>query len=235
MKPDLVVFDMAGTTVHDNDNVHYALMEAMMTEHIEVSRDEVNEVMGYPKPFAIKELLKLKVADKSLITTAFIDRIHDRFVNMMVDFYTTDPVVKEKPGASDIFIKLKECGILVGIDTGFDRAIANAIIQRLGWEQNNLIDASITSDEVKNGRPHADMILALMKKLNIKDARKVAKVGDTASDMKQGDLAGCGWIIGVTTGAFTRDELEREFHTHMIDQLKELEDIFSLRLTPTNM
>ena len=46
----LVVFDMAGTTIEDDDFVHQSLMEAMDEEKIYVSRDEVNEVMGYPKP-----------------------------------------------------------------------------------------------------------------------------------------------------------------------------------------
>jgi phosphoglycolate phosphatase-like HAD superfamily hydrolase len=44
-----------------------------------------------------------------------------------------------------------------------------------------------------------------MELAGVTDARKVAKVGDTISDLQEGDAAGCGWIIGVTTGAFSRE------------------------------
>src|SRR5262249_32592427 len=54
---ELVVFDMAGTTVYDGDAVHQCLADALFNvARLRVSRDQVNSVMGIPKPLAIASL-----------------------------------------------------------------------------------------------------------------------------------------------------------------------------------
>ncbi len=67
---------------------------------------------------------------------------------------------------------LKRSGIRVALDTGFNRSITQVILDRLGWSQSRLIDATICSDEVRRGRPHPDMIQALMARLGVGDARR---------------------------------------------------------------
>ena len=64
-----------------------------------------------------------------------------------------------------------------------------------------LIDVTVTSDEVKRGRPQPDMVFKAMQELGLKDAKRVAKVGDTPSDLEEGVNAGCGAVIGVTAGS----------------------------------
>jgi len=54
------------------------------------------------------------------------------------------------------------------------------------------------------------------------DAAWVAKVGDTPADLQEGDAAGCGLIVGVTSGSHSEDELARYPHTHLIDSLVDL-------------
>jgi len=223
----LVVFDMAGTTVEDQDFVHLALMEAMSEEQIDVSRNEVNDVMGYPKPVAISRLLRLKKGAEYKIRNAYINKIHDLFVDKMVEFYQSDPRVKEKEGTGNIFRLLRQYGIKVAIDTGFNRRIADAIINRLHWH-TDLVDASVTSDEVSNGRPYPDMIFKAMELTGVHDVRQVAKVGDTASDLLQGESAGCSYVIGVTTGAFDVATLKTYYHTHLIEKLAQLKSVLEL-------
>jgi phosphoglycolate phosphatase-like HAD superfamily hydrolase len=54
----LVVFDMAGTTVHDDDAVNVCLRQALNAgAGVEADRESVNRVMGEPKPVAIAKLL----------------------------------------------------------------------------------------------------------------------------------------------------------------------------------
>lgn len=223
MMIELVVFDLAGTTVHDNQDVHKVLQTALREFNVEISIEEANQVMGIPKPVAIRQLLESKKAQD--ISEQIIDSIHNHFVNVMINFYMTDPEVKEKEGASELFTLLKEMGIKVIVDTGFDRPITNSILQRLGWLDKKLIDGSVCSDEVEKGRPHPDMIFKAMQLAGIYDIKKVAKVGDTASDMQEGTNAGCSLVIGITSGAFTREALLREPHTHLIDSLGALPEI----------
>lgn len=224
----LVVFDMAGTTVKDNDNVHYFLQKAFEKEGMAISREEANDVMGYPKPKAIKSLLEVKLKDQSLITEAYIKHIHNHFLTGMLKYYEENPDIGEKTGVSETFRILKSHGIKIAIDTGFDRQIANTILERVKWLENDLIDFSITSDEVENGRPYPDMIFKAMEMTGVQNADEVAKVGDTISDIQQGKKAGCKFVIGVTTGAYKEEELLTEQPTHLIAELPEVLKILQI-------
>jgi phosphonatase-like hydrolase len=225
-KVEIVVFDLAGTTVYDNKDVHKVLQYALKKEGVEITIEEANSVMGIPKPDAIKQLLEEK--KYQLITGELIDSIHQSFVAKMVDFYKTDLQVSEKEGVSTTFKKLKEAGIKVAIDTGFDRIITNVVLERMGWVKKNLIDVSVTSDEVERGRPFPDLIYKVMELTGVTDAKLIAKVGDTASDLHEGTSAGCGFVIGITSGAFTREQLEWEPHTHLVDHIPEILNVLEI-------
>ena len=225
--PKLVVFDLAGTTVDGADQVPHFLQKALADYGVDIPFADANERMGLPKPVAIRELLEIHALPPTT-TDDLVSRIHRRFVQDMTDYYQNSPDVKEKEGTSETFAFLKKHNIRVAVDTGFDRQITDAILERLCWRARNLIDTSVTSDEVENGRPHPDMILKAMQLTGIAEVTEVAKVGDTASDMQQGRSAGCRWVIGVTTGAYTAEELQKEPHTHLIQKLAELPAIFGL-------
>lgn len=221
----LIILDMAGTTVHDEDYVNIALQQALFEEGVRCTRDEINDVMGMSKPVAIKLLLEKKLEDKSVINYDYINKLHLSFQNKMVIFYQNSPHIKEISGVSEAFRKLKKQKIKIAIDTGFDRKIANVILNRLGWESNGLIDLSVTSDEVENGRPHPDMVYKAMLLLGIKDSKQVAKVGDTPADLNEGNSAGCGLNIGVLSGASKQEELQKHPHTHIIKSVKYLPEL----------
>lgn len=222
----LVVFDMAGTTVAGHHEVHHALQQALAHEGHEISYEEANVVMGYPKPVAIRQLLEKRGAAEQA-TDAYVDQIHRDFVKRMVDHYADGAEVREKEGVQRTWNALRQRGIYIALDTGFSRPIADAIINRLGWRE--LIDASVTSDEVERGRPHPDMIFRAMKLTGVSDVQDVAKVGDTASDLQQGTEAGCTYVVGVTSGAYSAEKLDREPHTHLIEQLPELLTLLGLK------
>lgn len=58
MSIELVVFDMAGTTVRDKNFVGIAFQDAMKTAGYEIAIEDVNPLMGYEKPVAIKMMLR---------------------------------------------------------------------------------------------------------------------------------------------------------------------------------
>jgi phosphoglycolate phosphatase-like HAD superfamily hydrolase len=66
-----------------------------------------------------------------------------------------------------------------------------------------------------------------MSVLNIDSTSQVAKVGDTVSDLQEGNAAGCRYVIGVTGGAYSAEELGREKHTHLISKLTDVVSIVS--------
>jgi len=56
----LAVFDMAGTTVADDNHVARAFQEAFRRNGIEIEQEAANPLMGYHKPLAIQMLLEQK-------------------------------------------------------------------------------------------------------------------------------------------------------------------------------
>jgi phosphonatase-like hydrolase len=211
---ELVVFDMAGTTLHDGNAVSDCFRAALANRGVAAEQAAVNDVMGLPKPEAIRRLLS---ASGKPFGAADIDAVHADFVARMKRYYAESPEVRELAGASAVFAELRRAGVKVALNTGFSREIVDVILARLGWA--DAIDASIASDETPRGRPYRDMIHLLMTRLRVTDPRCVAKVGDTPVDLQEGANAGCGLVIGVTTGAFTRAQLQPHPHTHILDSL----------------
>lgn len=217
MHTKLVVFDIAGTTVKDDGNVGEAFIYAMKQKGFEIPRDAVHKVMGYKKMLAIKMLLDEFYPQQSQDESQLINEIHSLFVNRMVSHYQTTPVLKPQPQAEEIFSWLRQKGVKVALNTGFTKQITDTILGRLNWRDQ--VDSVISSDEVEAGRPQSFMIRELMQRFSVSDASEVIKVGDTEVDVEEGRNAGCGKVISVTTGAYTRQELEQFHPDYIIDNL----------------
>lgn len=218
----LVVFDMAGTTVRDKGNVADSFVAAFQQNDLTIPSTEVNKVMGWRKKDAIKMLLHQYHPQSEINTEQIIEKIHADFINNMISFYQNDQDLQPLPFAEKVFQQLKSNGIAVALNTGFTRSIADVLLQQLNWNEGEQIDAVIASDEVKEGRPHPYMIESLMKRLGIEDGRLVVKAGDTEVDIQEGHNAGCGLVIGVTTGAYSKEQLEQYGPDKIIDSLNEL-------------
>ena len=148
----------------------------------------------------------------------------------MQAYYLHAPDLNALPYAEEIFKLLHSNNIRVALDTGFTKLITDTIIERLGWEKNGLVDFIISSDEVPQGRPYPYMIEAAMDQLNITEVNHVVKVGDTEVDIEEGRNAGCGLVISVTTGAYSREELGKFYPDHIIGSLEELPAILNLKV-----
>lgn len=218
----LVVFDIAGTTVRDNGSVAQAFITAFKDYGFTMPVAEVKKVMGFRKMDAIVLLLEKFYPEKK-DDEELVDRIHTRFIDKMIEFYRNDETLAPLPHAEAVFRELKSRGIKVALNTGFTRSITDTILHRLRWDDRSvLIDQVICSDEVPHGRPHADMIKVLMGDLGIGSPAGVLKVGDTEVDVAEGRNAACGKVVSVTTGAYTREQLKPYEPDHIIDDLQEL-------------
>lgn len=218
----LVVFDIAGTTVEDKYEVSKTFQSALKKHGYDIELKVINPLMGYEKKLAIRQLLGLGGLEEAEITQDLIDSIHTEFVKEMIEYYNSSEDIVALPHVEDTFLKLREKGVIVAINTGFSKIIADTVVERLQWRQKGLIDFVIGSDEVELGRPHPFMIEKLMEYSGITDSLEVAKVGDTEVDVREGQNAGCKYVIGVTTGIFTRGELEGYHPTHIIDDISDV-------------
>jgi phosphonatase-like hydrolase len=216
----LAVFDVAGTTVLDGDAVIDAMIAALASDDVRAPRGAVTAVMGMPKPMAIRQLLGSAETDGAAMLDARVDRIYRTFVSLVKNRYRHDPLIREADGAVDVFRCLRLAGIRVALDTGFSRDVLDVLLARLGWD-SDIVDCTVTSDEVEKGRPHPDMIFRAMELTGVTSRDDVAKIGDTPVDILEGQAARCGLVVGVAYGTHSRAELER-FGVPVIDRLAEL-------------
>lgn len=231
--PQLVVFDVAGTTVVDSGEITRCFQEALAEEALEVPEQAILAVMGLPKIVAIRQLLAEFAPDR--IEPGLDQRLHEDFEQRMIDFYSDSPGVTVYPGVLALLRYLRQNGVAVAVNTGFPRSILNSVLERLGWQVGRTLDAAIASNEVPRGRPHADMIQVLMKRLGIDEPALVAKVGDTPSDIQEGNAARCGWVIGVTHGTHNRQQLMAHKPSHIVDNVVELGRIWGIRISPSDL
>ncbi|MBU0696363.1 MAG: HAD hydrolase-like protein [Bacteroidetes bacterium] len=218
----LVVLDMAGTTLKDDQNVAQAFHEAMKIQGYDIPFQKINPLMGFKKTEAIMMMLKEYETESERITTTLIDIIHEDFIEIMIEFYEHSSDICALPGVEETMEIIKSKGIKIGVDTGFSKQVAELIVKRLGWREKGLIDVLVGSDEVEKGRPYPYMIEKMMAELSIEKGSGIAKVGDTEVDVQEGFNAGCKYVIGITTGAYTRAELEKAKPTHIVDSFKEI-------------
>lgn len=215
----MVVFDMAGTTV-DEDNVVYKTVQKAINEAgFNLTLDQVlAQGAGKEKLQAIKDILITYTTNSD---PGLAQRIYENFIGQLSDAYRTLNILPQK-NAAELFAALKTRNILVVLDTGYDRQTAQTIIDKLEWKEGADFDLLVTASEVEKNRPNPDMILFAMKKFDIAAGKNVVKVGDSAIDIEEGQNAGCGSSIGITTGAHTRDQLQTANPDYIIDDLIEL-------------
>ena len=220
----MVVFDMAGTVIDENNVVYKTLLEAIVASGYELTLEEVlGEGAGKEKFQAIKDIVRKRDenADHEILMTIF-----KNFQFRLSDAYR-DLDIKAQPGAEKVFKELKKRGIYVVLNTGYDSATAQTILKKVGWKEAKQIDAMITASDVINNRPHPDMIALAKKKLGLSDADQIVKVGDSVIDIEEGKNANCHLTIGITTGAHSKEQLLIADPNYIIDNLLEVLGLIS--------
>ena len=214
--PALVVLDLAGTTIEDRGQVPAAFTAALAAHGIVATADQITRVRGASKRQAIRAFVASD-AEASRVYAAFQLALAARFEADRVN-----PI----PGAAECFQALRHAGARVALTTGFDRDITKLLIAALSWQ--DVADTIVCGDDVAQGRPAPDLILRAMAETGVTRPTSVATVGDTTLDLEAGAAAGVGWNIGVLSGAHGRDALARSPHTHLIQSVAALPELWRL-------
>jgi phosphonatase-like hydrolase len=215
----MAVLDMAGTTVNEDNVVYKTLRKAINEEGFDFNLEQVlSEGAGKEKLQAIKSVLQVY---GGIENDALSNHIFQNFIKMLETAYDSMEILPQD-NATTLFSALRERGILVILNTGYNAHTANSLISKLGWMIGKDIDGLVTASDVINNRPNPDMILLAMKKFQITDPLEVLKVGDSTIDIEEGRNAGCRFNIGITTGAHTKKQLSTVHPEFIIDNLLEL-------------
>lgn len=215
----LAIFDMAGTTINDRDEVYRVLRESVEREGASFSDDTFQEWMGTEKYYAIGNLLKVGGVDYS-------EEIHDNawawFREELRRVYTENPPTPIA-GVEEMFQKLRSKGMKIGLTTGFSREIVNLILGAMGWDKD-MVDTTAAGDEVPEGRPEPYLIQKVMADLGVEDTDSVISSGDTQADVVSAQRAGV-TSVGVLTGHLTREKFAELGADHVLDSAADIVDL----------
>jgi len=224
---EMIVFDMAGTTIKDNHEVEDCFFEAVNKTGLITTHDEINSLMGWSKLAVFQKLWKNQspnASEKKLYE--HIDQSYSVFREILESHYRNSEILPTE-GCLEIFEFLIRQDIKIALTTGFYRKVTDIILQKLGWNESvnknhtttKIINASISSDEVIAGRPAPFMIFRAMELCNVTDVRRIIKIGDTPSDLLEGKNAGCKYSFGITNGTHTKEELEKFENNGLVENL----------------
>lgn len=232
----LVMFDMAGTTVRDNNEVLLCFSEACRQEGIQAPDSRLNALMGVSKLEVFHLLWREQLGVDADVEVVVGKAEHSFLVfrHILENYYRLHPV-EPTEGALDVFHWLRERDVKIALNTGFYREVTNIILNKLGWlagldgdyvgRTGSIIHFSVTSDEVPKGRPAPYMIRKAMSVFGIEDPKQVVKVGDTPVDLAEGRNAGCALSLAVTNGTHSREELAVLDNDGLLPSLRTLPEI----------
>lgn len=208
----LFVFDLAGTTVVDDDHVLRAFLRTAEAFELAVEPAELQSRMGWHKQKVFATLLRDRDRPE-----ADAPAMAERFEVEFAALAASDPL-QPTPGAREVLDELEAGGVRVAFNTGFTRKTANVVLEAMGWTGR----VSVASDEVASGRPAPDMILRAMERCGIEDPREVGVAGDTPADLLSGHAAGVAMTVGLGCGTHSLAQLREHPHTHLLDDLRPL-------------
>ncbi|WP_300603329.1 phosphonatase-like hydrolase [Niabella sp.] len=219
----MVVFDMAGTTVNEHNLVYRTVLKVINDEGFKLTLDDVlQHGAGKEKHKAITDVLTACTDTEDVRPVA--DRAFAAFKPALERAYD-EQEIGTFTGMELFFERLRNKGIIVALNTGYDRKTATKLISKLHWREEADFDVLITADDVEKGRPFPDMIERAMRQFRITDAGSVLKAGDSVIDIEEGKNAGCGITVGVLSGAQTREQLELARPDYILNAVTELDAI----------
>jgi phosphonatase-like hydrolase len=221
--PLLVVTDLMGTTLRDDDAVLPAYRAAFGECAIPFTEAELADRRGAHKLSLFTDFATRRYpADEARkIAATALEVFESRLRRLLVSGGAT-PI----SGAEDAIRRLREAGIKVVLTSGFDRGLIADIVAHCGWAE--LFDAIVYPDEVPAGRPAPYLIFHAMQKTLVHSVARVATIGDTVLDLQAGANAGAGWVIGVLSGAHDLATLGRTPHTHLLPSITALPLLFAI-------
>jgi phosphonatase-like hydrolase len=216
---DLVVFDMAGTTIEDRGQVIQSFSQALHTNGIQVTPEELQSWRGASKRDVLRFFIKRQFGD-DVGNIARVEQAYADFRSLLEASFAGEGV-EIIPGVPATFAWLRDRGIKIALTTGFYRKLTDTILEAVGWQDAG-VQASICSDDVAQGRPAPFMIFRAMEAAGVIDTRRVMTVGDTMLDLQSGMNAGAGAVVGVLSGSQPIEQLGRVQHTHIIASVADL-------------
>jgi len=214
----LVVLDIGGTLIGDHGEVPDAMLGAFSRKGITVTPQEFSGWRGASKRGMVKHFVEERgpTTGRAVLEEA----IYADFTSTVSKAYQN---VQPVPGAEKALQELAAMKLLLCTTTGFDRTLTSQVFSHLGWQ--HYFVASITSDDVADGRPAPYMLFRAMEAAHVNDTADVLAVGDTVLDIQAGNNGSMGAVVGVYSGAATESRLRQQKSSAVLPSVAELPDL----------
>jgi phosphonoacetaldehyde hydrolase len=199
---EAVICDWAGTTYDFGSMAPIRAFQTLFeTNGVPITTDEAREPMGTEKREHISQLLAMPRIKKAWLERhghdadeQVIDRLYHDFLPLQLD--AIKECAQAIPGWLDTIHELKDRGIKIGANTGYNREMLDTLAD-IAKSQGYDPDSSVCASEVAKGRPYPHMSLKNALELGVSDVRGCIKVDDTIPGIEEGLAAGM-WTVGVT-------------------------------------
>ena len=201
-----VILDWAGTAVDfGSTSPMSAFKEAFRRAGVEVTDDETRAPMGLLKRDHIRTMLAMPRIAACWKEKYGREANSDDVEKIYADFEPALMAVLPrhcdlKPGLLNAVKFWRDNDVKIGSTTGFTTSMME-IVTREAARAGYSPDTFVTADDTGGfGRPWPYMVFENMRRLQLADVRRIVKIGDTMSDIREGKNAGL-ITVGVTEGS----------------------------------
>lgn len=200
MAIDAVIFDLDGTLLDTNGLHARAWSLAMQRFGFRLGEDRILLTIGKSGSELVPTLLGRSVEEEQG------DELRDAHDEIYLSLIEEEDVLPFT-GVESAFQAASSRGLKTAVATGSARQSVVKVASVSGLDLG-LADVVVSDDDVEQGKPSPDAVLAAARKLGMSPAQCVL-VGDTPYDVQSANAAGV-VTLGVDTGAHGREALFRQ-------------------------
>lgn len=197
-----VMLDWAGTTVDHGSIAPVMALQALFARHgIGLASEDVRRDMGLLKRDHIQAILRLPAVRNEWLALTGREPVANDVSDLFDEFIPLQKSIVEQhsqliDGVAGIVTEWQRRGLRIGSTTGYTREmLAPALAQAAAGGYRP--DAVVCPDDVGAGRPAPWMLARNAQLLDVYPPSSCVKIGDTVSDIEEGQNAGM-WTIGLT-------------------------------------
>ncbi|MDR2720073.1 MAG: HAD family phosphatase [Nitrososphaerota archaeon] len=194
-----VIFDWDGTLADTRATIVTSFHQALKEINIHISDEYIERRMGIGAAETFREILQETKQP-----------VNEELVKWLVECKSQSQIrlksqVQLFQGAIEL-LEMLQGKVKVGLASMNSKVVIDALINAKGVEA--YFQAVITADEVKYFKPHPEIFLKCAQQLDTSPLECII-VEDSLFGIKAAKAAGMG-CIAVTTGAYSKEELEQE-------------------------
>ena len=210
MKLKAVLFDLDGTLRDTRELIYSSVEHTLGKLNVPVpSRTELDPYIHH------HSVVHGQFAPH--VTLDDFEQIYNAKVRPMI------PYVQLYEGAAEVLQRLHDDGYKTAVVTASYTAPDD--IPQYGIA--DFIDVVVSARDIAKHKPDPESTKLALERLGVKPEQAVL-VGDMATDVRAANAAGITLTVGLTHGLGTRESLEAEGTSYIIDSLSELPDVLAV-------